>query len=141
MERVGGSWKIVVILEARQEVFDLTCVFFGIVAGGWAWVFCFGIGQFLCEAVFMLWWLGEASKGMSSASMQPSRHVLEHVIGRCGRAFGECHVWMYYLMACGTERTPQKKPRNISDLKFHHSSIIYSIYSFMIIIYTIIIER
>lgn len=35
------------------------------------------------------------------------------------------------------ERTPQKKPRSISDLKFHHSSIIYSIYSFMIIIYTI----
>ena len=44
MERVGGSWKIVVILEARQEVFDLTCVFFGL-------LLVVGPGCFVLESV------------------------------------------------------------------------------------------
>ena len=44
MERVGGSWKIVVILEARQEVFDLTCAFFGL-------LLVVGPGCFVLESV------------------------------------------------------------------------------------------
>ena len=98
MERAGGS--------SLAVVFGLTCfLWIGAGVGVLLWIF-FPI--FVFGSCFLLWCLGEVSKGMSSASMQLSRHALEHAIGRCGWAFGEWHVWMYYCMASGTKGRPRR---------------------------------